>query len=105
MRLRFRGFARFVCFCRLERRRRVAAQNLQHIGQFRQMIQRVAASGLVHVPEEIQIEQILPGLAAQRPRFDLRQIQIAQSECAQSDRNSAPGTFLVAEHDRSFISF
>ena len=47
------------------------------------MIQRIPAHGVVDMPDEVEIKEIFPGLAPQRPRFDLRQIDIAQRERAQ----------------------
>ena len=68
---------------------RITAEHAQHIGQFGQMVQRIPAHGVFHMPDEIQIKEIFPGLAAQRPRFDLGQIEIAQRESAQRPEQRA----------------
>jgi len=48
-----------------------------------QMVQRVLADRRVDAAQEIQIKKVFPGLAAQRPGFDLDHIQIPHREGAQ----------------------
>src|SRR5579863_4038559 len=53
------------------------------------MIQRIPAGGLFHMPDKVQIKEILPWLASERPGLDLGQIDIAQRESAQRSEQRA----------------
>ncbi len=48
------------------------------------MAERLLAALLVDVAQKIEVEEILPRLAAQRARLDLRQAQVAQGEGAEA---------------------
>src|SRR5215471_17250290 len=63
------------------------------------MVQSIDGYGRILTTEEVEVEEILPRLSAQRPRFDLHQIQVAQCECAQCAEESA-GNVSRAEHQR-----
>src|SRR5438046_6965007 len=63
------------------------------------MRKRVLRDRVVDVPQKIQIEQILPGLAAERARLNLRQIQIAQRESGQRPEQRA-GHVSGSKHER-----
>src|ERR1700676_2405193 len=53
----------------------------------------------VYVTEEIQVEQILPRLAAQGAGFDLRQVEISQGKRAQG-AEQRPRNIARGEHQR-----
>src|SRR5580693_5122492 len=53
------------------------------------MPQSILRNGVVHAPDEIQVEQVLPWLATQRAGFDLGQIQVAQRECGKRPEQCA----------------
>jgi len=78
---------------------RIAAEHTHIVRQLRQVIQCVPRILRVHVIQKIQIEQILPGLAPQRPRLDLGQAEIAQGERAQGAKQRT-GAIARAEHQR-----
>src|SRR5882762_307679 len=53
------------------------------------MTQSVPAGRFVLPAEKIEVKQVLPGLAAQRPGFDFGQVQIAQSKGAERAEQGA----------------
>src|SRR3982751_5635469 len=64
------------------------------------------ASGLFHsrlidTPNQIEIEQVLPGLPAERARLDLQQVDITQRECAKRSEQRS-GDVAGCEHERRF---
>ena len=63
-------------------RRGIDAQNLDEIRNFFQMPQCVP-SGLVIAAQKINKEDILPGVAAHRARFDLAEANVAQGKDAE----------------------
>ncbi len=65
------------------------------------MIQCAARRLIRDAAGEIQIKQIVPRRAGQRPRFDLGEVEIAQREDAQRFEQRA-GLILQCEHDRRF---
>src|ERR1035438_10634068 len=64
------------------------------------MAQRVLGAGRVYAAQEVYIKEILPRFAAQGPRFDFGEIQVAQGERAQRPEQSARN-IAGAEHQRS----
>src|ERR1017187_4501614 len=79
---------------------RIATQHAQEIGQLPQMAQRVLRVGRVYAAQEVYIKEILPRFAAQGPRFDFGEIQVAQGERAQRPEQRARN-IAGAEHQRS----
>ena len=64
--------------------RLVAAEHAQKIGDFTKMVQGILALLVLGVAGEIQMEEVLPRASAQRPRFHLGQVNIAQGENAEA---------------------
>ena len=72
----------------------VAPQHAQEIGDLAQVRQRLGAAVFLDVAEEIQIEEIFKRAAAQRTRFHLGQIDIAQGKNTQA-LEERPGRLRV----------
>src|ERR1700733_940899 len=47
------------------------------------MVESIAGDGIFHVSDEVEVKEILPGLASERARLDLGEIDIPQCERAQ----------------------
>ena len=80
---------------------RIASQHAKKIRDLGQVAERILYSWLVFTSEQIQVEQVFPRLPAQRAGLDLRQIQIAESERAQTAEQSA-WNVARSKNQRSF---
>src|SRR5665647_3922398 len=79
----------------------VAAEDTKEVGDLAEVIEGVDGDGGIGASQEVQIEEVLPGLAAQRAGFDLHQVEIAQGEGAEGAEEGA-GDIAGAEYQRCF---
>src|ERR1019366_3485520 len=79
----------------------VAAQNAQHVGEFLQVRERALDAFFLRAADEVEVEQVLPGTAAQGARLDFDDAQITQREGAQGAEERA-GLVADGEDERGF---
>src|SRR5450756_948195 len=77
----------------------VTAEDAEEVGDLAEMIEGVDGDGGIGSSQEVQIEEVLPGLAAKRAGFDLHQVEIAQGEGAEGAEEGA-GNIAGAEYQR-----
>src|SRR5579884_3407436 len=68
------------------------------------MAERAGNGRVVFAALDIDVEEILPGLPAQRTRLDFGEVEIAQGECAEAAEQRA-GNIARGEYERGFPSF
>ncbi len=81
---------------------RVGAERPQHRRELAQMRERARAGDLVARDAEVDVEQVLPRPAGDRPRFELGQVDAAQREDAQR-LEERPGLVRQRKHDRRLV--
>src|SRR5450759_3996266 len=79
----------------------VAAEDAKEVGDLAEVVEGVDGDGGIGASQEVQIEEVLPGLAAQRAGFDLHQVEIAKGEGAEGAEEGA-GDIAGAEYQRCF---
>src|SRR5947209_16468262 len=63
------------------------------------MVEGVLSVGRIHTSQEVEVEEIFPGLAAERARFDFREVEVAEGEGAEGAEEGA-GEIAGAEDQR-----
>src|SRR5260370_30155707 len=91
----FIGGQRFFCLSSFG----IAAEHAEEVGCLAQVIERVDGDRGTDGGEEVKIEEVFPRLAAERARFDLHQVEIAQGEGAECAEECA-GDIASAEDQR-----
>src|ERR1017187_5333018 len=77
-----------------------AAQDAEEVGDFAKVVEGVDGDWGIGASQEVQIEEIFPGLAAERAGFNLDHVEIAQGEGAEGAEEGA-GNIAGAEYERS----
>src|SRR5438067_9411393 len=80
---------------------RIRAEQPDHLGELMQAVECARDVRIVELPDEIEIERVLERFAFDRPRFDLRQVDLEDCECAERAEKSA-GLVRHAKDDRCF---
>src|ERR1017187_9740127 len=78
----------------------IAAEDAKEVGDLAEVVEGVDGDGGVGASQEVQIEEIFPGLAAERAGFNLDHVEIAQGEGAEGAEEGA-GNIAGAEYERS----
>src|ERR1019366_9934957 len=78
----------------------VAAEDAEEVGDFAEVVEGVDGDGGIGASQEVQVEEVFPGLAAKRAGFDLDHVEIAQGEGAEGAEEGA-GNIAGAEYQRS----
>src|ERR1039458_7935185 len=68
----------------------VAAEDAEEVGDLAEVVERVDGDGGIGASQEVQVEEVFPGLAAQRARFNLDHVEIAQEIGRASCRERVP---------------
>src|SRR5450755_4852527 len=78
----------------------VAAEDAEEVGDFAEVVEGVDGDGGIGASQEVQVEEVFPGLAAERAGFNLDHVEIAQGEGAQGAEEGT-GDIAGAEYERS----
>src|ERR1019366_8558254 len=77
----------------------VAAEDAEEVGDLAEVVEGVDGDGGIGASQEVQVEEVFPGLAAKRARFNLDHAEIAQGEGAEGAEEGA-GDVAGAEYQR-----
>src|ERR1022692_4332925 len=78
----------------------VAAEDAEEVGDLAEVVEGVDGDGGVGASQEVQVEEVFPGLAAERAGFNLDHVEIAQGEGAEGAEEGARD-IAGAEYQRS----
>src|SRR5206468_5940444 len=94
----------------------IRPEHADHFGHLFEPVERARDARVVELPDEIEIERVLPRTSFDRPRLDLREIDLEDGESAERAKQRAglvrgsennrglPPTRSLARHDLAYAA-